>query len=160
MYVFLDFDGVLNSSRYLMANPGMLRRHKDCQLVFDPDAMDLLNTLMMRLPVEVVISSDWRKARNFGVLAQRMTQDGFRYPEKVVSQTPNYGEVPRGLEINSWLLARNVRGKPFVVLDDRSDMDQVDSHHVHVDPVVGLTKSDVNKATIILNRGKGVRVKR
>jgi hypothetical protein len=160
VYVFLDFDGVLNSSRYLMANPEMLKRHKDCQLVFDPDAMDLLNTLVLRHPVEIVISSDWRKARNFGVLAQRMVQDGFRYPDKVVSQTPNYGEVPRGREIHAWLMARNVRGKPFVILDDRSDMDQVDSHHVQTNPLVGLTKADVNKATMILSRGKGPKAKR
>ncbi len=154
MYAFLDFDGVLNSSRYLMANPQELRRHKNQQLVFDPDAMELLNSLVMRLPVEIVISSDWRKACKYDVLARRMEQDGFRYAHKVVGQTPNHGETPRGHEIHAWLMKRCERGKPFVVLDDRTDMDGVDSHLVAIDPKVGLTRSDVNKATRILCRGK------
>jgi HAD domain in Swiss Army Knife RNA repair proteins len=154
LYVFLDFDGVLNSSRYLMANEEQLRHHKSQHLVFDPDAMELLNMLLLRHPVEVVIASDWRKARPFGVLAERMTIDGFRYPHRVIGQTPNYGDAPRGREIHAWLMARNFRGKPFVVLDDRDDMDEVDSHHVKIDPIVGITKADVNKATKVLSRGK------
>jgi hypothetical protein len=152
--VFLDFDGVLNSSRYLMANPTMLRLHKDRHLVFDPSAMELLNVLLVRHPAHVVISSDWRKARNYDVLAQRMTRDGFLYPERVIGQTPNFGEVPRGREIHAWLMSKNERGRPFVVLDDRVDMDGVDSHHVHIDPIIGMTKADVNRASIVLGRGK------
>jgi Swiss Army Knife RNA repair-like protein len=160
VYIFLDFDGVLNSGRYLMANEEQRRRHVNRRLVFDPAAMELLNTLVMRHPAEIVISSDWRKAANYDVLAARMTRDGFRYPEKVVGQTPNYGRAPRGQEIHAWLMARNVRGKPFVVLDDRTDMDQVDSHLINTDPLDGLTKADVNKASIVLDQGKKARASR
>ena len=160
MYIFLDFDGVLNSGRYLSAHPEQLRRHKSCRLVFDPAAMELLNTLMLRHPAEIVISSDWRKAANFDVLAERMTRDGFGYRKRIVSQTPDYGRAPRGTEIHAWLMARNVRGKPFVVLDDRTDMDAVDSHLINTDPVHGLTKADVNRASIVLSQGKKVRASR
>ena len=79
------------------------------------------NKFLDRNPSAVVISSDWRKAYDYDVIRNIMTSQGFKHGNKIIGQTPNFGKQPRGREIEAWMTARGLR-KPFVILDDRSDM--------------------------------------
>lgn len=146
----MDFDGVLNSGIFFAKDPRAASRRERDELVIDPVAMGRLNKLLDRhREALVVISSDWRKRYDYDILAIILHRNGFAHGERVVGQTPNFGERPRGHEIAAWMKARNVQC-PFVILDDRSDMGSVRTRLVKTDPVHGLTASDVRKASNIL----------
>ena len=149
--VFLDFDGVLNSQRFLESNPQAMKLHKARELVFDPDAIARLNTFLDRNPSAVVISSDWRKAYDFDVIRSIMVANGFKHGNKIVGQTPNFDRQPRGREISAWMTARGLR-KPFVILDDRSDMENTRPRLVLTDPKIGITPNDWMKAEAIIKK--------
>lgn len=147
--VFLDFDGVLNSAQFLAANPPAAKLYNARELVFDPRAMANFNKFLDRNPSAVVISSDWRKAYDYDVIRNIMTSQGFKHGNKIIGQTPNFGKQPRGREIEAWMTARGLR-KPFVILDDRSDMANVAPKLVLTDPKTGITPRDLTRAESLL----------
>lgn len=152
--IFLDLDGVLNSDLYLSRDSRAAARQRRSELVLDPSAISRLNALLDRHEdAGVVISSDWRKRHDYDILAIILHKNGFRHGQRVVGQTPNFGERPRGLEILAWMKARDVRC-PFVILDDRDDMVGASRHLVQTDPIYGLTPADVRKASAILSAGR------
>lgn len=151
--VFLDLDGVLNSTLYLCLNGRAAARREGDELVIDPAAMVRLNRLLNRHDdAGVVISSDWRKRYGYDTLATILHRNGFAHGQRVVGQTPNFGKRPRGLEILAWMKARNI-GCPYVILDDRNDMVGASRHLVQTDEDYGLTTTDVKRASAVLSAG-------
>ena len=147
--LFLDFDGVFNSTKFFANNPQAARLYSERELVLDPKTIAQFNLFLDRNPTAIVISSDWRKAYDYDVIRKIMNDQGFKHGEKIVDQTPNFGKQTRGREISAWMSARNVR-KPYVILDDRSDMDEVAGRLVLTDPRIGITPNDFQKAEKIL----------
>src|SRR3954463_4512889 len=121
MWIFLDFDGVINSRRYALTNPSAATSWLEGKLFFEPRAMSVLNEIQRRSNAYVVISSNWRKRYGLPELRRRLVGGGFRAPHRVVSATPDFGAVPRGHEIYAWMQKMG-QGRPFVILDDRGDM--------------------------------------
>jgi hypothetical protein len=149
MLLFLDFDGVLNSRRFLLDHPVERARHDGRQLVFDPAAIRRLDGMLEGRPILVVISSDWRKAYDHDILGMRMREAGFAHADRIVGQTPDFGQAPRGREIASYMAARRLRC-PFAILDDRSDMAPHQGRLVMTDPYYGLTARDASRALALL----------
>jgi hypothetical protein len=104
--VFLDFDGVLNSSRWFAK--GTPFTHPEDHL--DPEAVQLLN----ELEADVVVSSAWRYGYRRIQLSEFLRNRGFT--GKVIDTTPRLPGRERFEEIDAWLKGKDVTS--FVVLDD------------------------------------------
>ena len=84
--VFLDFDGVLNNTEYLLQNstsqPGYVHERDD----IDPIAVVLLNDLVTRGNAYAVVSSAWRIGRMRTQLCDILNGRG--YKGKILDKTP------------------------------------------------------------------------
>lgn len=143
-YLFLDFDGVLNSDAYFARNPDAKGNH-----LLDPRLVKRLEQFVRSHHCQIVVSSTWREGRSMVELRKILIERGFTMPGRIVGKTPEL-EHNRGREI-----ARFMKGRPrtpFVILDDDDDMVPVEDHLVQTDPAVGLTKRDLNRAAKVLAR--------
>ena len=150
--VFLDFDGVLNSSRYIAWDEALFTSSQ-----IDPQAVALVNELLVRTDAKVVVSSSWRLIHTDEALSALLTERGFT--GELVGTTPRLhrtGEgIPRGRgdEIRAWLDEQRERVEGFVVLDDDdSGMRPVAEHLVLTNPTVGLLTSDLERACELILR--------
>lgn len=165
-FVFLDFDGVLNTGRRqreLQARGETVRDAFGPR--FDPQAVDALWMLLERSGARLVITSSWRTA---GLAAMRNLWHSRSLPGEVVGITPFYlfgayrttpqeepfmGFTPgcRGLEIAEWLTRHAEPDASYVILDDEEDfLLQQASQLVRINPETGLTPTDVRKAMVVL----------
>jgi len=149
-FVFLDFDGVLNSERYFAANPdakgngnldvGLVK--KMCRFVEDIGGV-------------VVVSSTWREGRSVSEIKSILRERGFEKLKLIVGKTPklydeNDEDAPRGVEIERYMSLHS--GTPFVIFDDDGDMEPVLNRLVQTDPRTGVTGRDFQQARRILQR--------
>lgn len=120
--IFLDIDGVLNSSSWAMFNNRSLGR-PDRAWDLDPRCVFLLRTLVESTDAYIVMSSTWRRP------AEHM-QHWFAYytwyDAPIVGHTPYFVEpdaqrTPRGDLIRYWLGHTAFDVERYVVLDDNSD---------------------------------------
>lgn len=154
--IFLDIDGVLNSTRSYLG--GKARHRKtDEDIVdhvkhdIDPVAIDLINFLRRYTDAEIVVSSshrlDFQWDGNTRGLDSYMRTLGI---DPILDATAYLPNCMRGEEIELWL--REHPGVTrYVIIDDSGDMlpSQMDSF-VQTDPSVGFTDKDFYKATRIL----------
>jgi hypothetical protein len=148
--VFLDFDGVLNSLTFLLAQPG--GRHD----LLDPAAVARLNTLVMRSSAKVVISSTWRLKMSLDELRSRLTALGFC--GEVIDRTPEaqalgglYSDptLARCQEIQAWIERSSEPIESFVVLDD-AYLEDVAQFLVKTEFETGLADEHIEAALEIL----------
>ena len=168
--IFLDIDGVLNSSRTL---------YEDISL--EDDLISNLKELVDKTGAKIILSSSWRlsteavatlidKLDKFGLAISGMTYDGvdldwlekyeFDVTKKYLDTKFDYDENrqikithDRGAEIFKWLHDHD--DCAYVILDDEiEDIKPYFSESVIVKTSykTGLTKEDVKKAIKILNK--------
>lgn len=110
--LFLDIDGVLNSTRTCVAFGGF--PHEFSQIgAFDQVAIRLLQRLCDSAGVQVVLSSAWRLSNE-----ARAAGDALGLP--IIDRTP-YICGPRGGEIQHWL-DRHPDVECYAIVDDDADM--------------------------------------
>lgn len=109
--LFLDIDGVLNSTRTYIATGGYPMELTDTA-AFDWTAIKLLQRLCDSSGVQIVLSSAWRKLNTAEQVAE-----AFGLP--VIDVTPCL-DGKRGEEIKAWLDVHTVEA--FAILDDDADM--------------------------------------
>jgi len=138
-YLFLDFDGVIVPEQAYFyweeradkrrKNPDLARADRCC-----PICLSNLNYVCQQVPnLEIVISSTWRKYFDLEALREILTEDGFKYADKVVGITPSmprglsdsYGR--RGTEIETWLEDKK-DVQDWVALDDHAN--NIDKDHL------------------------------
>lgn len=146
--IFLDFDGVLNSEKYVRGCEGY-------GVVIDPSRMVLLKQIVEKTDAVIVLSTSWRehwdadlnKADSTG----RQIHELFTtYGLCIADKTPALRKG-REHDIRSWLDQHHV--EKFVVLDDRlMSADFLNGHMVKTSNYFdGLDESDVQRAIDILN---------
>lgn len=175
--LFLDFDGVLNSSRWwsdrrfsvgeyspeelalrasmpVDAIPDYIRgscSERRCLgdlRMLDPDAVALVNELVRATGADVVVSSTWRHGYSLNGLRWLLSSKGFT--GQVIGVTPSEAHHRiRGEEIQAWLDLLPIVSR-FVILDDDDDMGALAPYLVRTDRKVGLTRADVERACAIL----------
>lgn len=158
--IFLDFDGVLNGSRYLAYR----EKFQLCDHMkwFNPDCVLLLSKLVLEARGRIVVTSDLRRGRSKRELSDLLYDAGLNRKLKVAGTTPEHGvsgqglipelpELTRGDEIMEWLASRSRKLKRFAVLDSMC-FRGLEGHMVKVDPAMGLTRADVESAVRILQR--------
>jgi hypothetical protein len=156
--IFLDIDGVLNSSRFFesqgFSDDADEEGYEPLSLEWwsqgiDPEAVKLVNEILTRTSAHVVISSSWRLGANIGYLRRVLQSRGFE--GDIIGATPRLPGSPRGKEIAAWLQAHGSEIESFVVLDDDDDMDPV--RHRQVQPSFttgGLRPAHVEQAVEML----------
>lgn len=144
----MDFDGVLNNEK-------MAKNSADDAL-FDRNCVAVMNNLVKASGANVVISSAWRQVYPLDQLADHLAASGATFVDKIIGYTPDY-VCGRSNEIAEWfklhdeamsLGANDVES--FVILDDISNMGELQDNLVNTDPRVGLTQADAAKALSML----------
>ena len=133
--IFLDIDGVLNSSETAALYGGFDK--------FSPAAVGRLNWLTDRTEAKIVVSSAWRFGRSVLELKQILSDQGVT--GEVIDKTPTKMSLRnRGQEIQHWM-DNNSTLDEFVILDDDSDMGHLLDHLVQTDFNVGLTDVEMHE---------------
>ncbi len=112
--LFLDFDGVLNSDKYV-------RNCGHFGVIIDPSRMELLKKIINETDAKIVLSTSWRE--HWSSMPDRCDETGTlinnifkRYGLEIFDKTPDLN-FKREEEIKAWLndypLTEN-----FVVFDD------------------------------------------
>lgn len=156
--VFLDFDGVLNSTGWLNRSGtnsfiDAERSHENYLLWsaqdISPKAVRRLNRLLRLTGAKVVISSSWRLIHDTEELVAMLVSKGFA--GDVVGVTPSLhrdvdgNKMVRGHEIQAWLDA-NPGTERFIILDDEGDMAHLKDHLVRTLMKRGLLDEHVDRA--------------
>ena len=172
--VFLDFDGVLNTERHFAELKGKGLPFKDKYgPKFDLIAVENLKKIIDTTEARIVVSSSWRYM-GLGDL-QRMWHDR-DLPGKIVGITPLHldddklletdlselDEITadmfcssRGNEIKAYfeeVLRVDADTQRYVILDDLKDvLPEQEDHFIRINPIVGITEEDAERAIEILN---------
>lgn len=152
--IFLDIDGVLNSTEYLNSEEyeDEFKLHKQVYANIDPDKIKLLNKLVEHSGALVVLSSDWRLSYSLEEMNYFLKIRGATF--QISDKTPFSGNpiarTPRGRDIQEYLDTICMKPESFVIIDDYSDMLHLKKYLVQTDRLVGITKEDIQKALEIL----------
>lgn len=154
-YIFIDFDGVLNTEKH----QAFLRTHGkntcDCfGPIFDPEAIECLRAIVSQVTdCRIVIISSWKfegEDRMFQLWKDR------NLPGALSGITPTLIPMSmddlyagKGREIKSWLAKKPASN--YVILDDVPDfLSEQMPHYIEINPVVGITPEVVAEAVKIL----------
>lgn len=144
--IFLDVDGVINSSNNLIKVYNETHKsHSGYLYPFDPTCLENLKELVVETKSSLVISSTWRHSqKGMEKLLDALNEHGLG--ESVIGCTPILG-LSRVAEIKKYLSdVKSTDTINFVILDDDSDMDDLLPHLVHTNRQLGLTKENVQQA--------------
>ncbi|MGA0610035.1 HAD domain-containing protein [Caldimonas sp. KR1-144] len=130
--LFLDIDGVLNSSRTVLAHGAYPHTLRDGDWEkFDWTGILMIQRLCAVADLSVVLSSAWRLDHDF-----RQVGRVFNLP--IIDRTPSFPGT-RGMEIKYWL-DQHPEVEAFAIVDDDADMlpEQL-PHFVQTDGHEGVT---------------------
>ena len=167
-YLFLDFDGVLNTSRYakLLRKEG-IDLYDEYGAMFDPNTTSNLESIIEQTNCKIVLSTSWR---NEGLLRMRSLWKDRNLPGEIFSMTPillsttyqdsQNGEMfcipelnAKALEINAWLQQYTTNSFNYVIIDDENVFFQSQQEHlILTDEYDGLTAQKAKNAVDILNQ--------
>jgi hypothetical protein len=154
---FLDMDGVVNSSSFLMRR----KRNADGELysvyaegtwneMIDPTCVARLNRIVRASGAHVVLSSSWRHALSVEAVDKLLRAKGFAF--HLIGATPTINERGkcRGDEIKLWLQTNSPQAR-FAILDDVEQMGSLRPWLVKTSFLTGLTDEDVVRAIEMLS---------
>ena len=166
-YLFLDFDGVLNTTGYAKR----LRKEgidpfDEFGAMFDPDTIGNLKSIVEQTGCKIVLSSTWR---NEGLMRMRALWKDRNLPGEIYSMTPvllstTYNDARSGelftipernakaLEIQAWLHRYTTKPCQYVILDDENVFfHKQQDHLVQTEQYEGLSFSKAQLAIEVLN---------
>lgn len=142
--IFLDFDGVLNSTRYWFDNGQHLPIGRPNAI--DPAAVAQLNQIIDQTGAYVVVSSSWRGRGSGADLQGILEQRGFT--GEIIGCTPWLNTAYRHLEIEDYLRRFPFGNLRSAILDDDGDAwcDEgiPDARFFQTDFQIGLTDDHVS----------------
>jgi hypothetical protein len=148
--IFLDFDGVLNSSNWAHSFPDRCPSGDD---MIDPIAVGRLNKIVEATGAHVVVSSVWRKCRRYPRTELQEILNRFGFKGTVLGITPSSKSGIRGGEIQEWIDTYNRHElTSFVIIDDSSDMAHLMHKLVRTEYLAGLQDHHVTAAIEMLNK--------
>jgi hypothetical protein len=165
--IFLDFDGVLNSRRFLRSDyfKKSIEGLTDAQLyilkyeyMLDPEAIKLVNGLVSKSGAEVVASTSHRNRYTIDEMNAMLKGRGATF--EIIAKTPRgmpkkFSQmVDRGDEIQEYLDLVKEAGETvesFVILDDNNNMVHLTKFLVLTRDMIGITQQDTEDALKILN---------
>jgi hypothetical protein len=153
--LFLDIDGVLNSEASAKLEYNDRRGKVGLSTYLDRSCVRQLDRIIEQTDAKVVVTSCWRLSWPLPALEAHMRMFGFyrRLADKTPRLTGLDGStVPRGLEVLHYLEKcwRHGGVESFCILDDETDMADLEFALVKTDPEKGLTNNDANRAIQML----------
>lgn len=141
--IFLDIDGVLNSSRTCLAFGGFPHSFENDHLSrFDRVALTLIRRIAKAAGAKFVLSSSWRILHELEEVAQ-----GLDLP--IIDKTPSLAGN-RGQEIQHWL-NQHPEVESYAIIDDDSDMlESQKPYFVHTMHSDGFMWKDAERLAEIL----------
>lgn len=136
--LFLDFDGVLNSTGWAV------RTQQKGVWGIDRDTIPALQRILDATGCEIVVSSTWRLFHSLAELRRKLRLAGLRDPIPIIDRTPTLREGFRGAEVEAWRSLICFQG-PYVILDDDSDF-YPEQPLIKTNGDVGLTFADASRA--------------
>lgn len=166
-YIFLDFDGVLNTGLYqnLLVSQGK-PWEDEMGAFFDPEAVKQLGRIVDATHAYIVIESSWKY---LGLKALREMWAARQLPGRLIGNTPSTASdswlltaylnnidlemmLCKGIEIESWLLDNASTEAPYVIIDDEYViLESQLPHFIMTDPFDGITKEIADRAIGMLN---------
>ena len=166
-YLFLDFDGVLNTGNYArhMKREG-IDPFDEFGAIFDPEAIANLKHIVELTGCKIILSTTWR---NEGIMRMRELWKQRGLPGEIFSMTPILlstsfqdamnGEMmgmplreAKALEIDAWLYQNASKDYRYVILDDENYFFPKQQEHLVVtDEKEGLTDRKAQNVIWILN---------
>jgi len=126
--VFLDFDGVLNSAKWMeqvhavdRKFASFLQRHQE---ELNPEAVKLVSDFVLEMEARVVISSSWRILHPLGEIRIMLKNRGWDARNLIIDKTPNTKRGWRGEEVNQWL-SEHPEVTAHVIFDDDGDFHDI-----------------------------------
>lgn len=144
--IFLDIDGVLNSTEYYKK----VNMKIDNWERFDPETVKLIKALIEEFNARIVITSSWRFGAKDLLMKELRKTQLLKYLYKSW-ETPMVYLGTRGEEIKQWLTMHSeVNG--YVILDDRDDIltEQL-TYFIKTDIDTGFKQEHYEKARSILS---------
>lgn len=147
--LFLDIDGVLNSSNYF--NSDAYKRKEQAGEPYPDKHLD--EFLMLRMNVfcsmfnlEIVISSSWRE---YEYCIPALRRNGLKAP--IIGKTPMLPGKTRGQEIREWLIMNDPCH--YIIIDDDPDMlPEQQKFFVKTDNRTGFDAKAFKKAVKIVTK--------
>lgn len=100
--LFLDIDGVLNSSTFFQKMIDEGKHHTNETL--DPEAVRILNTIVSKTGCKIVISSSWRLCNTQQEITDTLWRFGLRgFKNDIIGMTPDISLFDRRGEIMAWI---------------------------------------------------------
>ena len=162
-YLFLDFDGVLNTGFYrdLLISKGEPWRDEHGP-IFDPQAVEQLKRIIDATHADIVIVSSWKY---LGLEAMQDMWATRHLPGRVIDITPSVvsaswsldengidARQSKGIEIDFWLFENAVQDARYVIIDDEYViLDSQLPHFILTNPFDGITDLLANRAIALLN---------
>jgi len=165
--VFLDFDGVLNPTHYMMClgrmwkeSNGEIKSQDDYGHLFFWQNVENLSYILKETKAKIVVSSTWRLSGAKTVLDMFVDRGMIDCANAFYDITPDHAQPQpsglwlsdaRGDEIKAWLDKHSEVDK-YVIIDDQNDMlPEQYPYFVKTNHFYGLTKKDADLAIQVLN---------
>ncbi len=161
-YLFLDFDGVLNTEFYqdLLISKGEPWRDGHGPL-FDPQTVEQLKRIIDATQADIVIVSSWKY---LGLEAMQDMWSARHLPGRVIDITPSLvsaswslddngidARQSKGIEIDFWLFENAARDARYVIIDDEYViLDSQLPHFILTNPFDGITDLLAERAIALL----------
>ena len=167
-YIFLDFDGVLNTEHYqnLLYHKG--KAWQDSYgAFFDPETVEQLKRIIDTTLADIVIQSSWKY---LGLEAMQEMWEMRKMPGSIIDITPssisdnwllnaNLDDMDpsmghcKGMEIASWLSDHAKPDARYVIIDDEYViLDSQQPYFILTNPYDGITEELADRAIAILNK--------
>jgi hypothetical protein len=146
--IFLDIDGVLNTSASLAEG-----------IHICPDKVILIRNLCIELDCQIVISSSWRVIHPLAEIKELLYRTGFYCRTRIIDGTPiirrhdpDFIGFDRGYEVEKWLCSKGNEYN-YVIIDDIDEfLPYQKSRFVKTNEHTGITSDDIFKIKQILNK--------
>lgn len=147
--IFLDFDGVMINTGD-GKSPNLFDFCGAYCSTASTEAVEALNYIIECTGAVICVTSKWRYGCSLMELQDTVTE--WKVDGTVISKTPVRYQMERGTEIQEWLDNHYVES--FVILDDAEKMLHLEEYRILIDPEIGLTMKDAEKAIQLLGEIK------
>lgn len=153
IYIFLDMDGVLNSSKSFSENKKNKKPMRDWNYHFSYECINEFKNFLSYLnKYEIIISSSWRTLKEPMEWVKKMFEiEGIPMYKDVT----NHNMKKRGEQIEDYCAEHFISKEDVIILDDDSDMENFMDRLVKTEFATGFTRETTVAALSLITKKGG-----